>query len=157
MSHVALNIADGLRISRFRSPSKVAVVQGERLLTFADVDQRANRLANALLGVGLRPGDHVGILLANVPEYVEIYFGLARAGLVAVPMSFRLVGSEIAFHLNDSGARALIYASEFSPQVEAARPDISTVATFVSVDNTDSDYETLLHRASSRPPDVQVD
>jgi fatty-acyl-CoA synthase len=87
-----INIADGLRVSAFRSPNKSAVMQGERTLSFRELDQRANRVANAFLGLGLSAGDRVGILLANVPEYVELYFGLARAGLVAVPMSFRLVG-----------------------------------------------------------------
>jgi acyl-CoA synthetase (AMP-forming)/AMP-acid ligase II len=148
-----INIADGLRVSAFRSPHKTAVLQGERTLSFRDLDQRANQVANAFLGLGLTPGDRVGILLANVPEYLELYFGMARVGLVAVPMSFRLVGPEIAFHLNDSGARALIYAPEFDAQVEAARTELHSVERFFALGPP---YEDLIGAASASPPSVQV-
>jgi long-chain acyl-CoA synthetase len=151
-----INIADGLGVSAFRSPGKVAVMQGERQLTFRELERRANRVGNALLGLGLRSGDRVGILLANVPEYIEIYFGLARAGLVAVPMSFRLVGPEIAFHLNDSGARVVIYAMEFEAQVQLARTETSGVEHWLVVGQSGS-YEHLLGAASDAPANVVVD
>ena len=149
-----INIADGLRVSAFRSPGKTAVMQGDRTLTFRELDRRANQVAHALLGLGLAPGDRVGILLANVPEYIELYFGLARAGLVAVPMSFRLVGPEIAFQLNDSGARVVIYAAEFDAQIAAARAEASSVERWLPVGEA---YEAVLSAAADSPPSVVVD
>ncbi|HEY3057922.1 MAG TPA: AMP-binding protein [Chloroflexota bacterium] len=149
-----INIADGLRVSAFRSPAKTAVIQADHALTFRELDRRANQVANALLGLGFAPGDRVGILLANVPEYVELYFGLARAGLVAVPMSFRLVGPEIAFQLNDSGARMVIYANDYDAQVEAARAEAHGVERWLAVGEP---YEQLLAAAADSPPSVVVD
>jgi len=149
-----INIADGLRVSAFRSPNKTAVMQGERTVSFRELDQRANQVANAFLGLGLSPGDRVGILLANVPEYIELYFGFARAGLVAVPMSFRLVGPEIAFHLNDSGARALVYAPDFVAPLDAARADLASVRHFLEIGSA---YEDALASASTSPPAQEVD
>jgi long-chain acyl-CoA synthetase len=150
---IPLNIADGLRISTFRSPDKLAVTQHQRTLTYRELDERANRLANALRGIGLQTGDRVGILLANVPEYVEIYFGLARAGLVAVPLSFRFVSSDVVYHLNDSGARALIYGADYAGVVDGATSGLQTVERFLSVGPP---YEDLLAAASRRDPGISV-
>jgi acyl-CoA synthetase (AMP-forming)/AMP-acid ligase II len=81
---------------------------------------------------------------------------LARAGLVAVPMSFRLVGPEIAFHLNDSGARVVIYATDFEAQVEAARAEARGVEHWLVVGESQS-YAQFLAAASDAPPKVVVD
>ncbi|MCL6650190.1 MAG: AMP-binding protein, partial [Chloroflexi bacterium] len=90
--NVPLNIADGLAVSTYRTPNKVAVFQGEKRLTFRQLNERANRVGNALRGLGLQPGDRIGVVLANIPEYIEICFGLSRAGFVIVPISYRLIG-----------------------------------------------------------------
>ena len=69
----------------------------ERSMTFRQWNDRACRLANALLGMGLAKGDRVAVLAYNCVEWMEIYVALAKAGLVAVPVNFRLVGPEIAY------------------------------------------------------------
>ena len=57
------------------------MIQDGRRLSFRELDHRSNRLANGLLGLGLRPGDRVAAVLPNIPEYIEVCFGLAKAGL----------------------------------------------------------------------------
>jgi O-succinylbenzoate-CoA ligase len=85
----------------------VDVVEGRRL-TYAELNERADRVAEGLVSLGLVAGDRVAALMPNGHRMVELYYGAAKAGLILVPMNLRLVGDEIAFILRDSGALALI-------------------------------------------------
>jgi fatty-acyl-CoA synthase len=73
-----------------RFPDNEAIVFNSRRLTFRDLLQRAERLAASLVAMGVKPGDHVGILLPNGPEFVETYFAIAATGATIVPLSTRL-------------------------------------------------------------------
>src|SRR6476620_5888179 len=86
-----LNVAQVVAAQARLAPEKVGARDSRRAITFAQWSERANRLANALLGLGLRKGDRVALLGYNCVEWMEMYVGLARAGLVAVPINFRLV------------------------------------------------------------------
>ena len=96
-------------------PNREAFVEFERnrRFTFAELNARANRVANGLLAKGIRPGDRVATLLKNSIEFVETYFAVAKIGAVMVPVNWRLVAGEIAYILQDSGAKALVYDSDF--------------------------------------------
>ncbi|GIW06484.1 MAG: fatty-acid--CoA ligase [Dehalococcoidia bacterium] len=159
--NVPLNIADGLRVSTFRTPNKLAVVQGEKRFTFRQVNDRANQVGHAVRGLGLQQGDRIGVVLANIPEYIEIAFGLARAGFVIVPISYRLVGPEIAYHLNDSGALACIYAEDYDGAIEIARAEAKEVRHWVRIGERSVPgtlpYEDLLAAAASTDTYVPVD
>jgi len=91
-------------------------------LTFDELNDRSNRLANALLAAGLEPGERVALLLMNSAEFMEAYFALAKIGAVVVPLNWRLVPDELEFILKDSGTRRLIYDSEF----EAAAAELQS-------------------------------
>src|SRR5712692_6642696 len=104
------NLGDLIR--RDRDPSKVAIIDlgGEaprREFSYARLDAMANGVARALVRRGLARGDRVAILSANRAEYLAAYFGIMRAGLIAVPMSFKFPRSTIHFILKDSGAKLL--------------------------------------------------
>ncbi|MEW5912762.1 MAG: long-chain fatty acid--CoA ligase [Thermodesulfobacteriota bacterium] len=109
-----MQVGELLSNSARRSPDTTAIVAGDERYTFAQLDQRCGRLAGALLARGLKPGDRVGILFYNTPRFVESYFACMRAGLVATPVNFRLVGPEMAYILQDSGAKALLYGRDFA-------------------------------------------
>jgi O-succinylbenzoate-CoA ligase len=100
-------------------PNREAVVEFERnrRFTFAELNARANRVANALLESGIRPGDRVASLLKNSVEFVETYFALAKIGAVFVPVNWRLVPAEIAYILENSGSKVLVYDSDFDDAV----------------------------------------
>ena len=112
------------------SPRKRAFIPGRsergirRALTFADWDARATRLANALLDLGLTKGDRVGLLAYNCVEWMEIYVAVARAGLVAVPINFRLMPPEIAYILSHAEAKAVIVQDDLVDRLEAIRADV---------------------------------
>jgi O-succinylbenzoate-CoA ligase len=96
----------------------IVEVERERRFTFAGANARCNRTANALLGLGVRPGDRVALLLMNGIEFTVSFFAIAKIGAVVVPLNWRLVADELAFILADSGATVLIYDEELRDVVQ---------------------------------------
>ena len=97
------------------SPALEGVVEVERgrRFTFAAVNARANRTADALRSLGVGRGDRVALLVMNGVEFTESFFAITKIGAVVVPLNWRLVADELAFILGDSGAAVLIYDEEF--------------------------------------------
>ena len=98
-----------------------AVRLGGTTLTYGDLDDRSARLATLLLEHGLEPGDRVGVMLPNVPEFPVVYYGVLRAGGIAVPMNVLLKKREIAFYLADSGAKLLLAWHGFIDEARGRR------------------------------------
>ena len=107
------------------SPHRIGARDLERSMTFHQWNARACRLANALLGLGLSKGDRVAILAYNTVEWLEIYAAAAKAGLVAVPLNFRLVGKEIRYIVDDSGAAVIIVQDQLVGALEDVGPELS--------------------------------
>ena len=99
----------------FLSPHREAYVDShaDLRLTFAELNERSNRIANAFAEAGVRKEERVGLLLMNSAEFMEAYFGLAKIGAVVVPLNWRLVADELEFILKDSGTTRLIFGEEF--------------------------------------------
>ena len=85
-----LNVGETLRMGAYMYPDKIAVKDSDRSMTYTEVNDRSNRLANALSELGLKKDDKFAIIAFNCIEWVEIYTAAAKAGLVAVPIMFRL-------------------------------------------------------------------
>src|SRR6187431_2140693 len=96
----------------------------ERSMTFWQWNARSCRLANALLGLGLAKGDRVAVLAYNRVEWAEIFAATAKAGLVALPINFRLVGQEIRYIVENAEASAFIVEDDFVSVIEEVRPDL---------------------------------
>lgn len=94
-----LNISDAVATHARLTPNKIGARDSRRSLTFAAWQTRASQLANGLMALGLTKGDRVALLAYNRVEWMEMYAGLARAGLVAVPLNFRLMTAEIEYIL----------------------------------------------------------
>jgi acyl-CoA synthetase (AMP-forming)/AMP-acid ligase II len=157
-----LTAGEALARNALLVPRKVGARDLSREMTYATWNRRACRLANALLGLGLERGDRVAILAYNCLEWLEIYPALAKAGLVALPINFRLVGREIAYILADSGARALIVQAPLLAPVEEIRDGIDLPAQRLIVLGAahevpgSADYEALLAEASDAEPALAV-
>ena len=147
-----LNIANGIREFALASPSAKAVVDGERVLTFAELDERASRLANALIGRGLQPGEHVAVLLRNRLEFCEVACGIAKAGCVSVPINPRLTLTEADYILGHSESRALIAERDLLAAAAVNREEMRTDAVLA----VDGDYEDTLAAAPGHDPRVPV-
>jgi fatty-acyl-CoA synthase len=143
-------------------PDKLGARDLTRSLTFQHWNERSCRLANALLGMGLAKGDRVAILAYNCVEWMEIYVALAKVGLVAVPINFRLVGSEIRYIVDDAEARAFIVQDDLVDRVDEIRSDLAVAPdNYLHFGGTKTppgyrSYEALVARASAREPSVQV-
>jgi len=90
--NLLMNISEAVATHARLSPQKLGARDSKRQLTYEQWDRRATQLANGLRGLGLQKGDKVALLAYNCLEWIEIYAALARAGLVAVPINFRLDG-----------------------------------------------------------------
>ncbi len=143
-------------------PERTGARDLARSMTFREWNERARRLANGLLGLGLTKGDRVAVLAYNAIEWAEIYVAVAKAGLVAVPLNFRLVGPEIRYIVEDSEAAAFIVQDELLGAVEDIGQDLSVPpkrriwfgagrrpAGYVS-------YEDLIAAARDAEPDVSI-
>lgn len=108
-----------VRLGALRTPDRSAVeLLGGARRTYAELDDRTNRLAQALLGRGLAKGSRVAIWLGNCLEYLDTYLACAKAGLVVVQINIRHKVYEARFQLEDSGAEALVYGDEVAGYVD---------------------------------------
>jgi long-chain acyl-CoA synthetase len=117
---MGLNLASIPTAGAARLPDSPAVQLGEAELSYAELDDRSARLATLLKQRGFEPGDRVGVMLPNVPEFPIAYYGVLRAGGIVVPMNVLLKRREIAFYLEDSGAKLLLVWHEFAAEAGAA-------------------------------------
>ena len=137
-------------------PARIGARDLDREMTFATWNARSCRLANALLGLGLAAGDRVGVLAYNRIEWLEIYTAAAKAGVITVPLNFRLVSREMEYILQDSGCSAVIAEYGLHEAIEAIRDDLDLPTNrYVLIGSTAAGwrgYEDLLADASEREP-----
>ena len=156
------HMGEALSLNARLFPDKLGARDLSRMLTFAQWDERACKLANGLLGLGLAKGDRVAILAYNCLEWLEIYAATAKAGLVMVPINFRLLGDDVAYIVENSEASAFIVQHDLVERVGAIRdrlpiPSVRYVqfgasrppAGYVA-------YEDLIAAAASTEPAVPV-
>ena len=120
-----LSMGETLSVNASLYPDKIGARDLRRSMSFRVWNQRSCRLANALLGLGLAKGDRVAVLAYNCVEWLEIYAATAKAGLVAVPINFRLLGDDILYILEDCTARAFIVQDELLASVAGIRARLS--------------------------------
>ena len=113
-----MGIVLGMHAQTF--PDKIGARDLERAMTFRTWHERSCRLANALIGLGLSKGDRICVLAYNCVEWLEIYAATALAGLVAVPINFRLVGPEIRYIVENCEAGAIIVQDELIDAIESS-------------------------------------
>ncbi len=155
-----MHTGDFLAKAEARFPDHVAVVFQDTRLTTRELLDRVYRLSNGLLGLGLRKGDRVAVLLNNCHQSVECFYGIACAGLVLVPMNTRNSAREHLHMLNDSDARAVIMGQEFAETIESLLPEAPALQFAICI--TDKSlpsmlaYEELLAHASAEQPRVEI-
>ncbi|MCK4668604.1 AMP-binding protein [Candidatus Bathyarchaeota archaeon] len=159
-----LNLGEVLDVHAKKCPTKLAVKDWcGKAWTYSELNARTNKLANGLLNMGLRKGDRVAVMLYNCAEFVEIYCAFAKAGLVVTPVSWRYVGREIEYVVDDSDARAMIISKEFVDTINRLRPKFQKIDSknYILIGETTSegyvDYEDLITNSPDHKPDVKVD
>jgi len=129
-------------------------------MTWAEFDEKANRFANLLLARGFKRGDKVAILLMNCIEWLPIYFGVLKAGCMAVPLNFRYTADEIKYCLELADCEALVFGPEFTGRVEQIVDRVRRLkAKFYVGDDCPSfavSYASLVSYCSSKAPDIKI-
>ena len=157
-----LTVSDMVATHARLRPDKIGARDSRRALSFSRWHDRASRLANGLLGLGLSKGDRVALLAYNCLEWMELYVAIARAGLVAVPINFRLVGPEIRYIAQDCQARAFVVQDDLVAAVASIRHDLDIPdARFLHLGEGRpptgwSSYEALIENSPASDPDVEV-
>jgi len=156
-----LNLGQNLKMNAKKFADKPALKDRNRSYTYAQLNDRVNRLAHGLLALGLSKGDKVAVLLENCLEIVEVYLATAKTGLVIVPINFRLVSGDVEYIVNNSDARALIVNDDFIASVDPVRPQLTNLPEdrFFAVGaagNGYRSYEELLENSSTEEPSAEV-
>jgi long-chain acyl-CoA synthetase len=149
-------VSDIIRRQARIAAHKIGIADEEDEFTYRQVNERSNRLAHGLLALGLTKGARIAFMADNCHQYVEAYFGPAKAGLVLVPVNARFNESEVAYCLTHSESEVLIYQSRFEEIVSKARPDLPHVKHFISIGGSSHSYAELLQSGSPGEPDVSV-
>ncbi|RZU75974.1 long-chain acyl-CoA synthetase [Micromonospora kangleipakensis] len=134
------NLARNLAASVARDGAAPAIRFGDMVLTYAQLDEASARVAGLLRDRGVQPGDRVGIMLPNVPQFAAAYYGILRAGAVVVPMNVLLKAREVAFYLGDSQAKLVLAWHGFAEDATAGAATAGTECLLV----TPGEFETLL-------------
>ena len=152
---------DILAVHAAAQPEKVALIQDHRSVSYAELNQRANRVAHAFRGLGVGERDRVAVMQHNSIAGFEISSGLRKIKAVGVPVNFRLRGPEVAYILNDSGARLILAGPGFVEIVDAVREQVAGERTYLAVDVPPPpgwlDYESVLAGAAESEPDDEDD
>ncbi|MEO7019280.1 MAG: AMP-binding protein [Ktedonobacteraceae bacterium] len=133
-------------------PDKVALLCGEREVTYAELNARARRVANALSGLGVRAGDRVAVMAHNSIELLEIAGGISKLSAMSVLLNYRLHANEVAYILNDCSAKAVLVGPDLVGVVEQARASVVNETLWITLGNEAPDgwlhYEDILSSAS---------
>ncbi|OGO30899.1 MAG: hypothetical protein A2Z29_01450 [Chloroflexi bacterium RBG_16_56_11] len=152
------NLKSILENTAGRSPDKTAIVSGERRVTFARLDEDSNRIARALIKMGVKKGDRVAMIQASNPEFVTVFFGIMKAGATAVPLDSRYVAGELSRLFEDCHPEALFVEDPPLRSLVAALPSFNIRHTITFGGGTEThftDYEKLL--ATNPPSALNVD
>ena len=160
MNHL-LTLADAVATHARLTPHQIGARDSRRSLSYRQWHERATRLAGGLLALGLVPGDRVALLAYNCIEWMELYAALAQAGLVAVPINFRLTAPEIQYIAEHSEARAFVVQDELVERVEPIRAALALApGGWLQIGGTAptgwTGYEDLIAAAPGHAPPVSV-
>ena len=161
-----INIGDFLTTRAYLNPNKEALydVVADRRFNYDEINRRANRICNAILSLGLEKGDRVAVLAYNGHQFLESFFGPAKAGLVIMPLNWRLTAEELSFILKDGGAKAIIFDVDFAAvieQIQAQGEAGSTLDHWIEIGQGSAEfaipYESLLAEQSDQEPTDKAD
>jgi fatty-acyl-CoA synthase len=105
-------------VAAAQNPNRTAITFEGRSLTYSELNARVDALASGLAQLGVAAGDRVVLWLGNCPEFIETFFACWKLGLVAVPVNARLTPADVAFHVADCRATALVHGSEFAAEAK---------------------------------------
>jgi acyl-CoA synthetase (AMP-forming)/AMP-acid ligase II len=150
-----MNTTEFLNIATAICPDKEVIVFEGNRYTFTQLNDRVNRLGNALLNMGIAKGDRVATLAVNCNQCIETYFAAAKIGAIHVPLNFRAKGNELSYMLNSSEANTIFIGERYLDLINSIKSELKSVIHFISIDVPHEgmlNYEEML--ASSSPDEI---
>jgi acyl-CoA synthetase (AMP-forming)/AMP-acid ligase II len=155
-----MNTAEFLTISVSIVPEREALVCNSTRLTYLQVQERVNRLANALMDLGVERGQKVAVMALNCHRYIETYYACAKLGAVFVPLNYRAKREELTYMVNNSEASIFFVGERYLELIAAIRPDLRGVRHFICYDARPQgmqNYEDIIARYEPEEVFVEVD
>jgi long-chain acyl-CoA synthetase len=167
-----------IRQSAVKHRDKTALVSLDKTITYAEMDDYSDRLANGLAGMGVQKGDRVATMLPNCAQHVIAFHGIIKAGAISVPCNVMMKGEELAYILNDSGAETMICLDLFYPLLQSvvSRTPVKNIITVHLKDFSDEsawvpplldrekqtfpntvDLMDILNQHAPQPPQPEID
>src|SRR3984885_12197493 len=141
LGSVALNIADLAEHAIDAVPDRVALICGDDQLTYAQLEEKANRLAHYLLDQGVKKDDKVGLYCRNRSEIVIAMLGIVKAGAILVNVNYRYVEGELRYLFANSDMVAVVHERQYSDRVPNGLPDTPHVKTILVVEDGSGDAD----------------
>ena len=141
-------------------PDREAFIFFDRRTTWKGLNDAANRLANALTKLGAKKGDRALLLVDNCIEFIEIYYGLAKIGVISAPSLPKAVGAEIAYIANDLRAKFVIAERDAAPVIKEISGQLKSVEHVIGVGEghgLEIDYDEMMRNSSAEDPDVRIE
>lgn len=156
-----MNLRTMLETAARRYGDKTVVVMDERRMSYTELDEAANKVANSLLGMGLKKGERVAMLLSNSPEFVAIYFGVVKIGAVAVLLDTKYKLAELTSLFNDCQPRVLVAESSFLKPIVPALAGFKSLAGVIEVGSEGKgkflSYQGIMDKGSAAPVTVALE
>lgn len=147
-----MNTTDFLSIATAICPERDAIVfEGERH-SYAQTSERVNQLSNALVKLGVKPGDRIAMLQVNCPQIIELYFAVAQIGGIFVPLNFRAKSDELSYMLGNAEAKFIFAGRRYLAMIRELLPDLPTIEQCITIDSKEPDllfYDDLLASADN--------
>ena len=152
---MTFNLADIVEAAVDRVPDRTALVTAARTLTYAQLEDRANRLAAWLTEQGIGPGDHVGCYMYNGTEFVETMLAAFKIRAVPINVNYRYVEDELRYLFNDADLKALVHDAEFTPRIASIRDGVPTLTATLEVGGDSDEYEKTLAQSSPERREIE--
>jgi len=152
-------LTDLCRRNAIRFPNKTAVIFEDIRYNFEQFQERTNRMANALRGLGIQKGDRVAVLMNNGHRYMELYFSIPKCGAIITPLNYRLAGRELSWILNNAEANTLIVEEGYIQTIDPIESELKTVKNIICAGMGKPemlDYEALIEEASPAEPEADI-
>jgi acyl-CoA synthetase (AMP-forming)/AMP-acid ligase II len=145
-------VPDMARVWCGKTPDKAALIDGGRVVTYAALNDRSNRIANTLIGANVRPGSHIGFLGKNSAAFFEIWVGANKAGCALAPLNWRSAAAELVEVVEDANVSLIFAGRDFTELAERVRQATPTTVHVVPEDELDQWFS----RGSSADPGIAV-
>src|SRR3954452_4524559 len=145
------NFEPGAHVDDRGDAAAVVMADSGEIVTYRELDERSKRLAQLLHAEGLRPGDHVAILLENHPRYFEAFWATQRAGLYVTPINWHLKAAEAGYILEDCGATAIVTSAALADLAGEREPFMGNVRVRLMVDGVVEGYQAYEDAIAAHP------